>query len=149
MIENNMLLVLTHDNKIKTSQTQYLIKNNVTLFLEWHCEVFDHTKTITSQLGTTGHTACGNKSRTCDVAICACPTDINLPKAIDKDTLANFRDLVSKITKYSISRSLPSTVWNNSQQNFYLKLDLILYNFKEEIHSYKGSSKEESYVSLH
>ena len=30
MIENNMLLVLTHDNKIKTSQTQYLIKNNVT-----------------------------------------------------------------------------------------------------------------------
>ena len=102
MIENNMLLVLTHDNKIKTSQTQYLIKNNVTLFLEWHCEVFDHTKTITSQLGTTGHTACGNKSRTCDVAICACPTDINLPKAIDKDTLINFRDLVSNITKYSI-----------------------------------------------
>lgn len=102
MIENNMLLVLTHDNKIKSSQTQYLIKNNVTLFLEWHCEVFDHTKTITSQLGTTGHTACGNKSRTCNVAICACPTDINLPKAIDKDTLVNFRDLVSNITKYSI-----------------------------------------------
>jgi organic radical activating enzyme len=102
MIENNMLLVLTHDNKIKTSQTQYLIKNNVTLFLEWRCEVFDHTKTITSQLGTTGYTACGNKSRTCDVAICACPTDINLPKAINKDTLVNFRELVSNITKYSI-----------------------------------------------
>ena len=36
------------------------------------------------------------------MAICACPTDINLPKAINKDTLVNFRELVSNITKYSI-----------------------------------------------
>jgi organic radical activating enzyme len=102
MIHNNTLLVLTHDNKIKTSQTQYLIKNNVTLFLKWNCEVFDHTKTITSQLGTTGHTACGNDSRTCNVAICACPTDINLPKAINSDTLEKFREQIADISNYDL-----------------------------------------------
>ena len=102
MIHNNTLFVFTHDNKIKTSQTAYLIKNNSTLFLKWHCEVFDHTKTITSQTGETGYTACGNKSRTCDVAICACPTDINLPKAINKEALDDFRKLVNSITKYDI-----------------------------------------------
>ena len=102
MITNTTLVVLTHDNKLKTSHTQYLIKSNSTLFLKWNCEVFDHTKTINSQTGVTGYTACGNTSRTCNVAICACPTDINLPKAINKETLSDFRELVGDVTKYTV-----------------------------------------------
>jgi|TARA_R110002074_G_scaffold245538_1_gene417451 organic radical activating enzyme len=101
LVENTTFVVLTSDNKIKYSHNADLIKNNQVLFLKWHCEVFDHSKTITSQLGITGHTACGNNSRTCNVSICACPTDIHIPKAINSKTLDNFRTLVNNITKYT------------------------------------------------
>ena len=102
MVNTSTLVVLTHDNKIKSSETAYLVKNKSTFFLKWHCEVFDHGTTVTSQTSTTRHTVCGNKSTTCDVALCACPTDINLPKAINSETLAEFRTLVNALTKYDL-----------------------------------------------
>jgi len=102
VMDKNTFIVLTHDNKIKVSKTSYLVKNKSTFFLKWHCEVFDHGTTVSSQEGTTRHTVCRNKSTTCNITLCACPTDINLPKAINSETLTEFRTQVTTLTKYNL-----------------------------------------------
>lgn len=97
MISNNDFVVLTEDGNIKSTQTHFLIKNNLTDFIRWNCEVFSHTKNINSQTGKTGYTACGNKTTTCDVGICSCPTDIYLPKGLNEHWLFLLREKVRKL----------------------------------------------------
>ena len=102
MVNTSTFVVLTSNNTLKFSSPSYLTKNDSASFLKWHCEIFSHSKTITSQTGRTGNSACCNKSEECNIPICACPTDINLPKAINSETLAEFRTLVNALTKYDL-----------------------------------------------
>ena len=46
MISKNDFVVLTEDGDIKSTQTYFLIKNNLTDFMRWDCEVFSNTKNI-------------------------------------------------------------------------------------------------------
>ena len=95
ILNNKSFIVLTHDNVVKHSDTDQLIKLNLIGFKTWYCEVFDHTKNINSQNKTIGFTACKNKSRTCEISNCTCPTDIDLPKAQSKEALQTLRDIVN------------------------------------------------------
>lgn len=91
MIYENEFVVLTDKDELYVTTTKYLIQHNLSSFLNWHCEVFDHTKTITQQFGITGYTACGSKSTHCNIGICGCPTDIAIPKAISQNTLEELK----------------------------------------------------------
>ena len=102
MISKNDFVVLTENGNIKSTQTHFLIKNNLTDFIRWDCEVFSHTKNINSQTGKTGYTACGNKSTTCNVGICSCPTDIYLPKGANEHWLFLLREKVRKLSNKDI-----------------------------------------------
>lgn len=106
-LQHNSFVVLTHDNKIKYSETDYLIKNNLIGFLTWHCEVFDHTTNINSQNKKVGFTACRNKSRTCAITNCTCPTDIDLPKAKSKEILEKFRNMLASGSNVDIKGYKP------------------------------------------
>jgi organic radical activating enzyme len=94
-LSNKSFIVLTHDNVVRHSDTDQLIKLNLIQFKTWYCEVFDHTKNINSQTRTTGFTACKNKSRICAISNCTCPTDIDLPKAQSKKDLQTLRDIIN------------------------------------------------------
>tara|TARA_R110002074_G_scaffold145999_1_gene295293 strand:+ start:114 stop:1058 length:945 start_codon:yes stop_codon:yes gene_type:complete len=101
-VDPTTFIVLTSNNTLKFSEPAYLIKHDLASFLKWHCEIFSHSKTITSQTGRTGNSACGNKSQECNIPICACPTDINLPKAKNKSSLWSLRTLIKTITKHAM-----------------------------------------------
>lgn len=72
---------------------------NKTFFPGWHCELGEHRVSIKVN-GKVRYSTCKNKTQTCYQRLCWCAPDIEIPKAIDKNTLDIFKEKVKTEINY-------------------------------------------------
>jgi len=106
-----MLIVMTEEGSLYRATLTELKLGKHTFFRGWYCETGEHSVSI-KVTGKIKYTTCRQpaSSKICEIRNCWCGPDVNIPKAIDKQTLEVFRNKVKNNTKPYGKRTLGNIV---------------------------------------
>ena len=85
-----IMLCMTENGEIQNKD--YTPKQNKQTFFGWYCETGLHSVSIKVR-GMIRPTVCRQpgRSRICQIRNCFCGTDLQIPKAVDQNTLETFK----------------------------------------------------------
>lgn len=97
---------MTENGEILRTRITRLKQNKQTFFSGWYCETGLHSVAIKVR-GMIRPTVCRQpgRSRICEIRNCFCGTDLQIPKAVDQQTLETFKSRVRELDVNNIPES--------------------------------------------
>lgn len=88
-MHRSIIAVMTRNGSLFKTTVQKLKSSKKTYFTEWFCDLGTHVINIDHE-GLVRESVCKNKGKICAIKNCWCGVDIEIPKAIDKNTFDEF-----------------------------------------------------------